>query len=305
MRNSGYSSIIGDSAVILLACLAAISSFPLFLGAQPPAGVQSLYQNAKYQEVVRSLESTPIPGGEAALLLGQSQFQLGLFDAAAVSLARATAESPGSSEAHNWLGRAIGMQAERGNPLSAMGLARKARDQFQKAVELDGTNLEAINDLFSYYLSAPSFLGGGVDKARSLAETVKPLHLGEYASMQGALSEKAKDFAGAEKWYRQASSEDPWRIGPGVDLALFYTRRGMGEKALHAMEQGRRIEPTAPRLLFDEANLLVRSGRNPARARLLLSQYQNAAVTSKDPSPFDVKQLSAKLEKLEKDAAKR
>ena len=52
----------------------------------------------------------------------------------------------------------------------APGHASKAHRYFEKAVELDPKNLEAMNDLFEYYLEAPGFLGGGFDKAQALAD---------------------------------------------------------------------------------------------------------------------------------------
>ena len=64
----------------------------------------------------------------------------------------------------HWLGKAQGRRAETASPFTAPSYASKARQAFEKSVELDGKNLEAINDLFSYYLEAPGFLGGGLNK---------------------------------------------------------------------------------------------------------------------------------------------
>ena len=45
---------------------------------------------------------------------------------------------------------------------TATGLASKARQNFERAVQLDPQNREALSDLFEYYLEAPGFLGGGL-----------------------------------------------------------------------------------------------------------------------------------------------
>jgi hypothetical protein len=37
---------------------------------------------------------------------------------------------------------------------------------------LDPNNIEALDDLFEYYLSAPGFLGGGIEKAEGLARRI-------------------------------------------------------------------------------------------------------------------------------------
>lgn len=258
------------------------------------------YANARYEKTVQLLSGKSETSAAAAFLLGRAQFQLGDFDRASKNFERAVAVEPNNSAHMNWLGKAQGMRAERANPFSAMGLARKARDSFESAVKLDPANLEAVSDLFSYYIAAPGFLGGGIDKARTLAETVRSVSAGEYAFLRGELAEKSNDYPAAEKYYREAQTREPKKIGRWIDLAKFYTRRGMFDKADETLAKAKALAPNAPRLLFDEANLLVRSGRDPHKARALITKYQAASLTSEDPSPYDVRQLIEKLEKLEK-----
>ena len=54
------------------------------------------------------------------------------------------------------------------------------------------------------------------------------------------------------------------------------------------------------RLLFDEASLLIRAERSLPLPGALLTKYRAAAKSDEDPPPFEVEQLFAKLEKLEK-----
>jgi tetratricopeptide (TPR) repeat protein len=264
------------------------------------------------EDATRAVEAQQYPvairllGGNRArtapefFLLGKAHFQMGNFDEAAEALERAVAAAPGNATMRNWLGRAQGMRAERANPFRAMGLARQARDHFEAAVKSDPKNLEAVSDLFSFYLAAPGFLGGGVEKAQALAETVKAVNAGEYAFLQAQLAEKTKDYAAAEKHYREAQAREPQRVGRWIDLAKFYTRRGMSAQAEEALGKAKALAPGAPRLLFDEANLLVRAGRGKAQARELLRKYQASARRDSDPPPYEVQQLFEKLEKLEK-----
>ena len=58
------------------------------------------------------------------------------------------------------------------NPLFAAAYASKARQWFEKAVQLDRRNQEALSDLFDYYLEAPGFMGGGFDKAQGVAQQI-------------------------------------------------------------------------------------------------------------------------------------
>ena len=66
------------------------------------------------------------------------------------------------------LGSARGAKALNGGMLAAAGQAGKIRDNFQKAVQLDPKNVDARFSLMQFYLMAPGFMGGGVDKAEAL-----------------------------------------------------------------------------------------------------------------------------------------
>ncbi len=79
---------------------------------------------------------------------------------------RAVSLRPGDSNFHLWLAREYGMKAGEANPLVAANLARKAKGEFERAVQLDTSNVAARSDLSEYYIEAPVFMGGGLDKAR-------------------------------------------------------------------------------------------------------------------------------------------
>lgn len=51
----------------------------------------------------------------------------------------------------------------------------ECRKAFERAVQLNPSNVEALNDLFEYYLEAPGFLGGGLDKASDAANRIGKL----------------------------------------------------------------------------------------------------------------------------------
>src|SRR6516225_6891658 len=97
---------------------------------------------------------------------------MGEYKKATDALEKAVAAEPSNSDYALWLGRAYGRRAEMSNPFSAVGQASKARLYFERAVELDPRNLEALNDLLEYYLEAPGFRGGGTDKARATAARI-------------------------------------------------------------------------------------------------------------------------------------
>lgn len=97
------------------------------------------------------------------------------YGLAVTILEKAVKAEPGQSEYHRWLGRAYGLQAENASWFKAMKWAKKARISFEKAVEVEPENIEALLDLREFYKQAPSFLGGSKDKADQITEKLKTL----------------------------------------------------------------------------------------------------------------------------------
>jgi tetratricopeptide (TPR) repeat protein len=75
---------------------------------------------------------------------------------------------PKNSNFHHWLGKCYGRIAETVSWLKAISMAKKTRKEFEKAVELDEKNYNALEDLMQYYLEAPGFLGGSKKKANEI-----------------------------------------------------------------------------------------------------------------------------------------
>ena len=97
----------------------------------------------------------------------------GQYKSSTTYLEKAVAEDSLNSSYYDWLGKAYGRRAEQSCLLTALAYARKTRESFEKAVVLDAGNLEALGDLFEYYLEAPGIAGGGMDKAEDVAARIR------------------------------------------------------------------------------------------------------------------------------------
>jgi tetratricopeptide (TPR) repeat protein len=97
------------------------------------------------------------------------------FDEAIARLERCVELRPTASDYHLWLGRAYGLKAQHAGVFCALGLVRGVRAEFLKALALDPRNHDARHDLLRFYLGAPRIAGGGVSKARALAEDCEPV----------------------------------------------------------------------------------------------------------------------------------
>ena len=71
------------------------------------------------------------------------------------------------------MAQAIGTKALNSNIFTKTRLSGKIRNEFEKTVELDSTNIQGRTGLINYYLRTPSFLGGDIKKAIEHAKFLK------------------------------------------------------------------------------------------------------------------------------------
>jgi tetratricopeptide (TPR) repeat protein len=274
----------------LAAFLMAFTGLALAAGPELEQARQ-LYSATDFDGSLKILQS--ISGKDASVfaLMGRDYYMLTDYKKATEWLEKAAAAAPANSEYAMWLGRAYGRRAETSNILSAPGHASKAHRYFEKAVELDPANLEAINDLFEYYLEAPGFLGGGLDKAQGLAARIAQLNSAEGYWAQAKLDEKRKEYGAAEMELRRAAAAAPRQIGKLIELAKLLAGQGRFQEAEKTMDAAEQIAPDSPRLLYAKADLYVRSGRHLDLARKLLERYLASNLTPDDPPRADAQKL--------------
>ena len=266
---------------------------PVALSAGPELDrARKLYTQMNYREAIQTLAPT-VSSGDPAVheLIGKSWFALAEYKKSQEAFERAVAAQPNNSAYHHWLGKAYGRRAETSNPLSAPILASKARQSFEKAVALDGRNAEALNDLFSYYMEAPGFLGGGIDKAEALAKRIEALDPAEYHYARAQIAEKRKEFKTAEFHFRQAFSLAPKSVGRAIDLARFLSNQGRMQESEVVFAHAQKIAPDNPRLMFERASAYVRAKKNLEEAKDLLQRYLKAPLTPDDPPRAEAQRL--------------
>jgi FimV-like protein len=282
-----------------LAILLAAAVLPPPLGwSQAPTELErarALYRQTRYGEAVRILEASRVKNPSAYALLGQSYYMLEEYKKSSEALERAVAGDAANAVYVNWLGRAFGKRAENAFPLIAPSYASKARQYFEKAVQLDPLNLDALDDLFEFYLQAPGMLGGGVDKAEALSERIRERAPAKYYSMQARIAEKQKRMDLAESNWRKAVQAAPSEPGRLVDLARFLAKQSRHAESDAAFEQAQKLAPNYAPLKFQRARTYIDSGRHPELARELLREYLSSTLTPDDPSRAEAQRLLDKL----------
>src|SRR4051794_7544076 len=171
-----------------------------------------LYQRADYRGALSTLLALPVKTAAGNALIGKAYYMDGEFRNATTYLEKAVTQDSQNSEYHDWLGKAYGRRAEQSTFLTAFSYAKKARRCFENAAALDPKNLEALGDLFEYYLQAPGIVGGGVEKAESVALSIAALNQPEYHYTLARLAEKRQDVSKVEKELRTAMNLAPAEI---------------------------------------------------------------------------------------------
>lgn len=265
--------------------------------ASSPEDIQrarDLYQRTDYEAVVRLLDNQGGHGAVENALLGKAYYQLGEYKKATDSLERAIAEDPKNSDYYDWLGKVYGKRAETSSILTAWSYAPKCRKNFERAIELDPKNLEAIDDLFEYSIDAPGLVGGGLDKATSVAELARNVNLAKYYSLQARLAEKQKDFPREESHLRKALEFAPSHLGRILDMAEFLARRSRYDESEAMFERATKIAPGSAELKFERAKTYIATGRNGKEAKKLLEEYLNSSLTPDDPPRSEAQALLKK-----------
>src|SRR3984885_6055946 len=250
-----------------------------------------LYQRTEYEQSLHVLAEDATPDAANLLLTGKNYFMLGDYKKATELFEKAVALSPSNSDYELWLGRAWGRRAETSGWLMAGVHASRARQHFEKAVALDPHNREAKNDLFDFYLNAPGFLGGGLDKAEAIAKSIASERPPESEFEEAQLADRRKDYAAAEAHLRRAMELAPTEAGRIVDLARYVAKRGRLAESDALFQQARKLAPGLPRLAFAQARTDIENHRNLERARALLEQYLHASLTPDDPPRQEAEKL--------------
>ncbi|HEY6765993.1 MAG TPA: tetratricopeptide repeat protein [Candidatus Sulfotelmatobacter sp.] len=217
-------------------------------------------------------------------LLCRAYFMIEAWDRSIPECERAVALAPRNSFYHLWLGRADGEKAARAGFLSAAGLAKKVRAEFERAVELDPRNWEARADLAEFYLEAPGIVGGGKDKAQAQINALMSLNPAIAHYMSGRIAEKNKDFASAESEYRAAIEASHDGAHAWLNLALFYRHQNRFEDMIRALQTMESRPLDRPESLMDGGAILLRTGREPKLGVELLRKYLSSPTVEQGPA---------------------
>lgn len=278
--------------VFVIGVMAALAVSPAVAGLDDSA--PALIASGRVDEALTKLQGQihDAPNDAAAQnLLCRAYFSLGQWDRGISACEKAVELAPDNSQFHLWLGRIYGEKADKSGFMTAAGLARHVRDEFEEAVHLNPKSVDARSDLAEFYLEAPGIVGGGRDKAQAQADSLAGLDPARAHWVNARIAEKKKDFEVAEREYRAAIDASHGSASAWLNLGLYYRHRERWDDMEQALMHVRLAPLDRPDALVDAAEILLHSQRNTAEAVHLLQAYLNSSAKVEQAPAFKVHYL--------------
>jgi tetratricopeptide (TPR) repeat protein len=219
------------------------------------------------------------------LAAGRAAFEANDLDAAVQAFERAVAIDGSVAEYHVWLGRALQRQLEHASLLRQPFIAKRARGEYQRAIELDPRNVPAREGLVALYIEVPPGLGGSVDKAREQAESlaaINPLR-GHFA--RASIADRERNPDGMEPEYRAAVSENPDSAVAHLQLVQWLLNHKRRDDAFAVVDAWQANRPKDLRATFAVGALAAATGSQLDRGERALRQVIERADPSDPTTP--------------------
>lgn len=287
------------SAMVLSLCTSALTPAQAARGglAEVNSALQA-GQADKALSILSSLPSTEAGSAQAHNLRCRVLFTLEQFDAASGECQQAVNLDSQNSMNHLWLGRALGELADKSSFVSAYGLAKRARAEFERAVELDPRNAEAMADLGEFYSSAPGVVGGGAGKAAAVASKLDQVDPARAHELRAAIAKESGDSGTAERELKQAIEASHHPAFQWMRLASLYRKYKRWNDMESAVQSGMAAaerDRHAGVAFFNGASALIKANRNPDLAEKLLQMYLAAPADTEEAPAFVAHVWLAKL----------
>jgi tetratricopeptide (TPR) repeat protein len=260
---------------LTLACLVIASASP---------SPEQMIASGSIDEVIHTLSGRS--DAASVNLLSRAYYAIEQWDNAVRSGEKAVSLAPDNSMYHLWLGREYGEKANAANPLSAASLAKKAKAEFEQAVKIDPTNVQAHADLAEYYTDAPSIIGGGTDKAHDQATQVAKYDPAMSHWILAIVAEKEKRYSDAEKELREAIAVAKNPAQYWMNLASFYRRRSQPDNMQKAISQAFAQPNKSAEVYYNAASELLSAGRDFPSAVQYVKQYLGSSAMVEDAPAF-------------------
>lgn len=194
------------------------------------------------------------------------------YAAAVPLLEKCIAAEQGNSKFHQWLGRALGLQAAQNGITSSLLSIRRVKSELEKAIELDPLNLEARQDLAILYRAVPGILGGSNARAAEQVAFIRQNDPALASQLEGDFLAADKKFDAALSAYQESARLHP-RPMIQVRLSLLYQQKKDWTQAFAALDRALEMDANFPFALYQVGRAATLSGQQLDRGEKCLRTY--------------------------------
>ncbi|CAN5177582.1 hypothetical protein BH09BAC3_BH09BAC3_00620 [soil metagenome] len=262
-----------------------ILTFPLFIFAQSPVErAKKFYEERKpadARKILSGIDDNNKEYAEAQYYLGRISFDEKKYDDAQDFFEEAVDTNDKVADYYNWLGNTYGTIAQDANMIKQGMLAPKMKTAWEKAIALNPSLIDARTSLIQYYLQAPGFMGGSIEKAKETAKGIIPLNAAQGHLQLGNIYVKEKKIPEAEKEFLEMVKADPAFIS---GLANFYLNQKQYDKAFAVCEDAIKKNPESMAYVYQLGRASAISGQRLERGEECLKRYLAYTPKSNEPS---------------------
>jgi tetratricopeptide (TPR) repeat protein len=192
---------------------------------------------------------------ESRCYLGKIYYFEKNLDEAIKSFEEAVKANNKNAEYYFMLGNMQGEKAMKANIVQQALLAKDILKSWETGAKLDSMHQGIRWGLMNFYTMAPSFMGGGMDKAYKMADELNRIKYPEGFEAKGYVYERDKKNDLAEKSFKEAIKANPKESKYYHALAYFYIRHNGKDKAQGLFEKALEINPDDARSTLELGKL--------------------------------------------------
>jgi tetratricopeptide (TPR) repeat protein len=265
--------------------LLALTALPL-RAQDPLARGMTLFGQGQYAAAQRAFApyaASHPRDARAAFWMGRSLLTQRKLDDAVEWLEKAVELDDRQAPYHLNLGNAYGLQAMDANILRQAILARRAKGQFDRAVELAPGDLDARWGLMRYYVVAPGLLGGDVGKALGQAAEIAKRDPFRGMNAHALVYSQTKDYPALIAELERGVRQFPDSLGVWFGLATAYEAAGRPAASFELLEGLIRRKPNALAAYYQLGRVGAVTGQRLDRAEQAMTRYLQSRPGPADP----------------------
>jgi tetratricopeptide (TPR) repeat protein len=223
--------------------LAILLAIPVILSAQTP---EQLFQQGKLEQARAAFQSQLAKNKNdtsALYYMGRIADAQDKSSEAVDWFEKAVKLNENSALYHFWLGAALGDEAQKASKFRQPFLARRVKNEFERASQLDPKMIEPRDGLVDFYSIAPGIMGGSMDAAKEQAAEIVRLDAvrGHYAFAR--IAQRQRDVAAEEAAYRAVIAATPDSAQGYLSLGNLQRRQSKWTDAFATYEQLMQRQP--------------------------------------------------------------